>query len=367
MKIRVIVLGEFKKTVDLFDTLRNIKSITLAGICDIDKDSLGMQYARRLKIPASADLAKMLCDKKPDVVMGATNSKRFLRILKRMARRGLNVVDSKTTELLLNIAQEKEKEVNKLKTDFIMTASHELRTPVAVLNEAIQLILDGAAGQTLPKQGQYLEIAKRNIDRMTVLINDLLDLSKIELGTLSLKIIRCDVKELIGKTIEPLKAPARANGIIIRHKIDKMLPWVECDPDRIAQVLAKLVANSIKFTPKGGEVTVISKWYPAVSHKINEEKEAQRKDYVEISVKDTGMGIGKEDIPRLFNRFGLLDASLTRKQGGAGLGLVLCRELVKMHGGGIHVKSRIGKGSTFTFTLPVSNGKSSVLQKRSNL
>ena len=241
--------------------------------------------------------------------------------------------------ILLLTDVSKEKEVDRMKSEFVSTTSHELRTPLAAIKESVMLIVDGTAGELSPAQKRFLDIAKRNINRLANLINDMLDLSKIESGRMQLKKSKCDIKEIIEKSLEALQILSREANIDLVSEFENELPKVVCDPDRITQVITNLVGNAIKFTPAKG--------------RINVKVRMKGEQFIVISISDTGAGIGKEDMPRLFKRFGQLDGGLMRKTGGTGLGLAICKELVGMHGGEIWVESKTGKGSVFSFTLPI--------------
>lgn len=248
------------------------------------------------------------------------------------------------------------KEVDRMKSEFISTTSHELRTPLATIKESVMLVLDGVAGTVSPEQNRFLKMAKKNIDRLATLINDLLDISKIESGKMALKITTCNIIEIIERALEPMRILAMENGLVINEEYEEMLPSVECDADKIIQVLTNLVGNAIKFTSAGGSISVkASKCQSVKGNFIDKIKGGKNtfRDFLVISVRDTGMGIDKNDFPKLFVKFGQLDGSLTRRSGGTGLGLAICKELIQMHGGEIWVESEAGKGSTFSFTLPV--------------
>lgn len=249
----------------------------------------------------------------------------------------------------------KEKEVDRMKSEFISTTSHELRTPLAAIKESVMLILDETTGKVTPQQFHFLDIAKRNIDRLTNLISDLLDISKIESGKLKLNKARTDIGALVSATLDSLDMVAKQHKIEIRRELGKDLPLIECDADKIVQVLINLAGNSLKFTPAGGTITVVSRKSIVDSKKrdTNDEIRDTDRNFVEISVSDTGSGIDKKDIPKLFTKFGQLDGSMTRRVGGTGLGLAISKELVEMHGGKIWVESEPGKGAKFSFTLPV--------------
>ena len=240
----------------------------------------------------------------------------------------------------------REKQVDKMKSDFISMASHELRTPLAAIKESVMLILDGTAGEITPQQKKILDIGSRNIEKLTNLVNDLLDLSKIETGGMRLEKRTRDLSELIERALIPMELLAKENKLDLKMDLPKGLPKVECDAERVTQIIVNLVGNAIKFTPVNGKVNV----------KASKNREDEG-DFLEISVKDTGMGIDKKDISRLFSRFGQLDSSLTRKPGSTGLGLAICKELVEMHGGRIWVESEPGKGATFSFSLPFKNSR----------
>lgn len=232
----------------------------------------------------------------------------------------------------------KEKEVDRMKSEFVSTTSHELRTPLAAMKDSILLVLDGTTGPILPLQEKFLKIAKRNIERLSNLINDILDLSKIETGKMEIRRKVCDIEEVVQSTLEPLMIHARENGIELIHTAGPDLPKVECDPDRVTQVLINLVGNAIKFTPKGGKVEVKLRV-------VNRD--------LEFVIEDTGQGIDEKDVSRLFQRFQQLEQSESRKFSGTGLGLSICKTLVELHGGHIWVKSEKGKGSSFFFTIPI--------------
>lgn len=243
----------------------------------------------------------------------------------------------------------KEKEIDRMKSEFISTTSHELRTPLAAIKESIMLILDGVVGETTEEQIRFLTIAKRNIERLMALINDMLDISKIETGKIEIKKKPCDVAEVIDGVMSSMQFLAKENNLKLKSDVPAGLPPVNFDPDRITQVLVNLIGNAIKFTPAGGSVTVGSR----KSGVRSQDSKPRTSNFIEISVIDTGVGIDAKDMSKLFTRFGQLDSSLTRKPGGTGLGLAICKDLIRMHGGEIWVESEAGKGSKFVFTLPI--------------
>ncbi|MFH1791259.1 MAG: ATP-binding protein, partial [Candidatus Omnitrophota bacterium] len=242
----------------------------------------------------------------------------------------------------------KEKEVDRMKSEFISTTSHELRTPLAAIRESVALILDGTTGALSPQQDKFLGIAKRNIERLSNLINDILDLSKIETGKMELKKEYTDPAEIVKRALEPMQFLAKNVKVNLVLDVRSAMPVIYCDPDRVTQVVVNLVGNAIKFTPAGGSVTV-----GLIQESRAVEGKGGKEEFVRVSVTDTGSGIDKKDFEKLFTRFGQLDGSLTRRPGGTGLGLAICKELVNMHGGNIWVESELGVGSTFSFILPL--------------
>ncbi|MBI2974544.1 MAG: response regulator, partial [Deltaproteobacteria bacterium] len=265
----------------------------------------------------------------------------------------------KADEALKNIREKLEeknfelKRLNEVKSEFVATVSHELRTPLASIKEAISLILDGVSGETNEKQRNFLSIANRNIDRLTGLINNLLDISKIETGKLKLYKTNFLMADVIKEVIDSFKHLAENKRINLRLIEKTDLPSVYADKDKITQIIINLLSNALKFTPEGGFVEVSTDYTKS------------DKEFVEVEVKDSGMGIAEDDMPKLFHKFQQIDGSITRKIGGTGLGLAISREIIEMHEGRIWAASELGKGSRFGFILPViPMGKIKVDKKR---
>jgi len=234
-----------------------------------------------------------------------------------------------------------EKEVDRMKSEFVSTTSHELRTPLASIREAVALIFEEAAGRVSNDQKKFLSIAQRNIDRLAALINDLLDVSKIESGRMTLQMTSLDLNDVVREVISTFELVARDKDIKIIGELSEQPLLLQGDHDRIIQVMANLLSNALKFTSTGGKVTVITEMY---------QKEA---GFVMVKVKDNGVGIDTDDMSKLFQRFRQVDSSMTRKVGGTGLGLAICKDLISLHGGAIWGESKKSKGSTFTFVLPI--------------
>ena len=231
----------------------------------------------------------------------------------------------------------KEKEIDRMKSELISNVSHELRTPLTTIKEGISLVFDGSLGTINADQKASLAIAKQDIDRLARLINDLLDISKIEAGRMEVKKSSVVISSLAEEVLFSFQNQAGKKHIRLKTRLNRTLPPLYIDPDKISQVLANLISNGIKFTPENGSITV------GVKDKGKE---------VEISVADTGVGISQDNIARLFDRFSQFNRVYGPGERGTGLGLAISKEIVEMHGGRISVESEVGKGSTFTFSLP---------------
>ena len=235
----------------------------------------------------------------------------------------------------------KQKELDQMKSAFVANVSHELRTPLVAMEKSVSLILSKDAGPLTETQEQFLTIAERNLKRLSLLINDLLNLSKLEAGKMEIKRRSCALENVISDSIDGVNTWAKTRGIEIIRNAPAGLPEADIDPDRIIQVLTNLIGNAIKFTPSGGKVTV----------------SAQAQDngkYLEVGVKDTGIGIAKENLPKLFDKFYQIGERAPTDISGTGIGLSIAREIVQLHGGKIWVESEKGQGAKFCFTLPVS-------------
>jgi signal transduction histidine kinase len=234
-------------------------------------------------------------------------------------------------------AEEKLKETMKMKSEFISMVSHELRTPLTAIKEGIALVVDGLAGEINAEQKELLGISKKNVDRLARLINDVLDFQKIKFGKMIFNIKGNDVNTIAKDVYEIMASTAEDIGIDLLLKLNNNLPKTRFDSDKITQVLTNLVSNAMKFTEKGNIII----------------KTDKRKGLIYVSVSDTGGGIKKEDLPRVFDRFEQLATGGERKTGGTGLGLAISKEIVEQHNGTIWVESEFGEGSKFTFTLPI--------------
>lgn len=232
--------------------------------------------------------------------------------------------------------QEKLKEAMEAKSKFTSMVSHELRTPLAAIKTGVKLVLDGLAGEVNMEQKDFLSIVKNNVDRLDRLINNVLDLQKLEADKVQLKIISNDINEVVKEMYRVMQPLAQAKAVHFNLQLDTGPVSAQFDRDSITQVLTNLLNNAFKFT-ENGEVIV------SVLHDNN---------FVQIAVEDTGLGIKKEDIPKLFHAFEQLERKKGKKIEGTGLGLAICKEIIEKHHGKIWAESEPGKGSIFYFTLP---------------
>jgi PAS domain S-box-containing protein len=229
------------------------------------------------------------------------------------------------------------KKMDELKSDFVSNVSHELRTPLTSISGYTKLLLMGKLGQVNDQQKDCLDIVSEESERLTRLINNVLDLSKLESGKIKFKLEKIDIKEIATSTIQTLMHVANKKNIKIILKSSGKIPLFKASKDLIKQVLINLLNNALKFTPQKGQIEVNIK---KISNKI------------QVAIKDNGEGIEKELIRKLFDKFYQVDSSMTREQGGTGLGLVIVKHIIDAHSGKIKVKSKLGKGSEFVFSLP---------------
>jgi len=232
----------------------------------------------------------------------------------------------------------RERQVDRMKSEFVSLVSHELRTPLTSVMGYMDLVLDGDAGPLNEEQLEYLNIARRNTSRLASLVGDLLDVSRLESGSLQLKFTAVDLREMVQEVVQLLERSIRDKGQSVVMEMAPDLPPVNGDSDRLIQVITNLLSNAHKYTPAEGVITVSA-------------RSADSK--VQLLVHDTGIGLTPEDLSQLFTKFFRADNPATQQAGGTGLGLWITRTLVEMHGGNIDVASEPGKGSTFSFTLPI--------------
>lgn len=232
---------------------------------------------------------------------------------------------------------------NQAKTEFVSVMTHEMRIPMTAIKGYADMI--GMVGQLSEQQTQYLRVIRNNIDRMTALVNDLSDISRIESGMLALD-VQDDVQpaEVLNEILPALRSEIERREHTLHVDIPDDLPNVVVDRRRLGQILTNLISNAYKYTPNGGTITV----------------RARREDgFVRCEIEDSGVGMSPEQLNRLFTKFWRADDPYVREQPGSGLGLTIARNLVEMQGGAMTVTSEKGKGTTFSFTMPVNAGENS--------
>ena len=245
------------------------------------------------------------------------------------------LVEERTVEL--EKARDQAEAANRAKSDFLANMSHELRTPLNSIIGFSEIIVEEMAGPIADAQREYLHDIISSGRHLLSLINDILDLSKVESGHEELDLGRVVIADLVSHSLMLFKEKAMKHGIVLTADVATGIAAMKLDERKIRQVLVNLLANAMKFTPDGGQVLVMA---------------APEDDGVRFTVQDTGIGIAPEDTGKLFKPFQQLESKLSRKYPGTGLGLSLSRRFVEMHGGRIWVESRVGVGSSFIFVLP---------------
>lgn len=249
-------------------------------------------------------------------------------------------------EAMFNQLQEEQVQLEKLeriRKDFVINVSHELRTPLASIQGYAETLLDGALDDPANKV-RFVSIIRQNAERLARLTGDLLTLSRIELRSTKFQFASYYINVLLQNSIDTLQPVADRKKISL--SISEIAPKIEvfCDSEAVHQILSNLIENAIKYTPEGGNVTLSAREIPV---------RGKEPEMVEISVKDSGIGVPAEDLPRLFERFYRVDKARSREMGGTGLGLAIVKHLTLAQGGQVHVESTVNKGSVFRFTLPV--------------
>jgi PAS domain S-box-containing protein len=235
------------------------------------------------------------------------------------------------------------KAIERMKDEFIAVVSHELRTPLTSIHTSLKLMATGRLGHLSEDGQQMLEVADENTDRLVRLVNNVLDLQRIESGEVTMEAQACNVADLIEKAAEAMQAIAQQHSVNIQTQATSLSIWA--DPDYIMQTLTNLMGNAIKFSPPGKTICI------SVAGQAEESTHLQTALFC---VEDQGQGIPADKLSSIFERFQQVDSSDSRKKGGTGLGLAICRKIVEQHGGSIWAESHLGKGSRFYFTVPLT-------------
>jgi signal transduction histidine kinase len=235
-------------------------------------------------------------------------------------------------------ANAKLRELSAMKEEFLALTTHDLRSPLTVISGVINFFTSGRLGELSPEQRNMVSMMERNTQSLIELVNDLLDASKLESGTMRLELAPVRLGELIAELRETMLPMAREKEIALEDATPAGLPPARADRPKLRRVLVNLLTNALKFTPRGGRV------------ELSARAEGRM---LRVSVADTGVGIQPEDLARLFDKFEQARSRATRGEKGTGLGLYITRQLVELHGGRIEVTSEVGRGSTFSFTIPI--------------
>jgi len=234
-------------------------------------------------------------------------------------------------------AEEELREAVEMKSQFVSTISHELRTPLTSINEAVTILLNEEAGKINKDQMHFLDVARRNIERLGRLINDVLDFQRLDAGKMTFNMQEGALDRVVEEAYHTMLPFASKRGVHLSAEIEPHLPFIPLDGDRIVQVVTNLLSNAIKFTPEGGDIRVCV---------------GRRDDHLQVKISDTGMGIPREALPRIFERFYRVPRP-GKEIKGTGLGLAIVTKIVAAHGGRIDVESEPNKGATFTVSLPI--------------
>ena len=229
-------------------------------------------------------------------------------------------------------------DANQHKSQFLANMSHELRTPLNAIIGFSEVLKERMFGELNEKQAEYVQDIHSSGRHLHALINDILDLSKIEAGRMDLQLSRFDLRSAIDNAVTLVRERAKNNGIVLDVAVDGSLQEIKADERKLKQILLNLLSNALKSTPEGGKISV---------------KAIPTQGAVEISVADTGVGIAPADQEIIFEEFRQAESADARSREGTGLGLTLTRKFIEMHGGKIWVQSELGKGANFTFNLPV--------------
>lgn len=255
-------------------------------------------------------------------------------------------------------ANRKLAKLERLKSEFISIVSHELRTPLTTIKNSLDIVISGKTGELSENGQKFLSMAQRNVVRLSGIINDLLDISKIEAGKLDFKFGRTTIDPAIEFVKNNLQSMAKDKNIEIEYDSQTAETTIIADTNRLEQVVTNLVSNAIKFTPNDGKISITSRLVNAkdivVEECFKQDVAKLKGDYVQVCVADKGIGIEKEMLRQVFDKFEQIENSLSRNVGGSGLGLTIAKQLIDSHKGVIWCDSEINKGSKFYFVVPVA-------------
>jgi signal transduction histidine kinase len=250
----------------------------------------------------------------------------------------------------------REVEADRLKTEFIGTMSHELRTPMTAIKGFTQLLAMGGLGPVNDTQREFLNTIQNNAERMISIINDVLDITKIETGSIELELRSIHLAEALSGVVMELQNLTQSREHVLTLNIPSGLPLVRADVGRLNQILHNILSNALKYTPTGGQIWIDAQEaiYEELPDKVRTHMVKGRR-YIQVSIRDTGVGIAPHELDLVFDRFYRTENQLKVEAGGTGLGLSLVKPLVELHGGRIWVDSVLNEGSTFSFIMPVAD------------
>ena len=253
-----------------------------------------------------------------------------------------NVEQLEESNKKLGAVNEELKELDRMKSDLLANVSHELRTPLTAIKGYTDYILERRLGTITEKQEKGLVVVQRNLERLSKTINALLDFSRMDVGRIALNLQPFALGPLLDQIVTGLRSELEKKGLTLTADIERGLPPVIADREKLSAVLENLIINALKFTPEGGRITVAARRAGSAA-----------RPSAAIRVTDTGVGIAAEQIAKIFNRFHQVDTSTTRRFGGVGLGLAIVKSILEAHGTSVIVESELGRGTTFGFVLPV--------------
>jgi len=318
------------------------------------RDARGIVLASVLKAEHLLALAKGPLKDQPDHVTKEIEVKSIDDHTRKILQASTAIIENQAgkTVGMVSVLSDitRQKEIEEMKSAFVAHVSHELRTPLFAIEQSLALLLEKEKAHLSANEEQFLAIAHRNIIRLSRLVDDLLDVAKLEAGQMRLRKTCFSIGDLVRHTVETVRGWAGTNALTIEERYPQSDLEVEADPDRITQVVTNLLSNALKFTPPGGKILV--------ELDTDYRDPANSRPWVAVSVEDTGIGIAKEDQERIFEKFEQVSLVAPKGVSSTGLGLTIAKEIVELHGGKIWVESDPGKGSRFTFIIPKDSGAS---------